>query len=202
MPMRSKFGNYKSVEKFVVNYLLNKDGIFTYEQLEKAINKEFPQSKFNKKHLSHYRHIIEDGIYGRVSKHVIENIYESIRSPRTERSKKGRRGQDELQIAGHKLLKGINTQIERISQGDDAKMFYLKRFLYQRLRSKEVKDKNIIRDQIWKNGVRECNRCGKEYSKPTGLLAVHRKDSNKPYSLSNCVLMCIECHRKEHSKKP
>jgi 5-methylcytosine-specific restriction endonuclease McrA len=92
------------------------------------------------------------------------------------------------------------SQIDKIAEGDEGKAFYLKRFLYQRLRGKEVKDKNVVRDEIWESGARECGKCGKEYGEPTGL-AVHRKDSSKPYSLSNCVVMCIECHRKEHSKK-
>ena len=119
MPMRSISGDYESVEQYVVNFILNKDGVFTYEKLEKAVNKEFPQSNFNKTHLSHYRRIIEDGIYGGVKKYVIQNISDSVRATGradkllNNKSVKNKRRQSELQETGHKLLHKVRREIEK-----------------------------------------------------------------------------------------
>ena len=46
----------------------------------------------------------------------------------------------------------------------------------------------------------KCQRCGKDYSNDTKNLHVHHKDGNKSNNLtSNLIVLCFDCHHKEHS---
>ena len=202
MPMRSMSGEYESVEQFVVNFILKKDGIFTYEKLEKAVNKEFPQSNFNKTHLPHYRRVIEDGIYGRIKKHVIENISDSIRAngkailPSKKKSIKSGRKQSELQEAGHKLLHKVRKEIEKTAGSNKDREFKLHRFVWVRMQGDEQKVKRQIKKELLDKYGSRCTSCGKTFESGK-TLEVHRKDEAKGYSIDrsdDCTLLCKPCH--------
>lgn len=83
-----------------------------------------------------------------------------------------------------------------LAAGNDAQMrFKLNRWVYARLMQDEIREKRPVKQALWDSGIKACQRCGKKFKSIKGV-EIHRKDSNKTYSVENCQLLCRECHQK------
>jgi hypothetical protein len=105
---------------------------------------------------------------------------------------------EDLRKVGSRLYKDIKEKIKKESETED-EWFYLNRFVYARLQLDEKMGKRKIKKELFhKNPF--CYLCKKKFESMRGV-EVHRKDNQRGYSESNCVLLHRECHEKIHSKK-
>jgi hypothetical protein len=92
----------------------------------------------------------------------------------------------------------IKELILKHSGNDKEKFFYVNRFIYSRLQRQETKEKNAIKNRMFKPGC-ICLACEGELRRNGAVL--HRIDSNRSYSDDNCVLMHKSCHESYHAEK-
>lgn len=107
------------------------------------------------------------------------------------------RGSDEDISKGHKILEQIKRLISDASQCDVDKEFYLTRFVYQRLRIKEL-DNRKLREKLFKKDG-SCNFCKSKFSTIKDVV-LHRIKEDKGYVDDNCVLACGVCHKQQHAR--
>jgi len=87
-----------------------------------------------------------------------------------------------------------------VAAGDDIQMkFKLNRWVYSRLMQEEIREKRPIKQALWNSGVKACQKCGQKFKDMKGI-EIHRKDSEKIYSVENCELLCRPCHQQHPSE--
>jgi 5-methylcytosine-specific restriction endonuclease McrA len=103
--------------------------------------------------------------------------------------------EDKVKRIGDEILKHARFVIG-IAAGNDTQMrFKLNRWVYARLQQEEIREKRPIKQALWDSGIRACQKCTRKFKSIKGV-EIHRKDSNKIYSVENCQLLCRECHQK------
>jgi len=89
-------------------------------------------------------------------------------------------------------------ELIRQHAGDDAdKWWYANRFVFARLQLDERKTKASIKQKLIAE-KRLCRYCGNQFETRQNI-HLHRLESSKGYSDTNCVLMHADCHTKHHS---
>jgi hypothetical protein len=99
-----------------------------------------------------------------------------------------------------KLLNKTRRAINSYADGDNDKWFYANRFVFARLQLDERKTKTQVKKALLEANM-PCDYCKKVFKDKTGV-HLHRTDSERGYSLDNCVLMHSNCHIRFHSENP
>jgi len=105
---------------------------------------------------------------------------------------------EKIKEKSDKILELVRNEIKNISQDED-EQFKINRWIFARLQG----DERIVKEKIKKELYGEspnCNMCKKDLRPKSGF-HIHRLDQNRGYSKDNCVLLCVECHKKCHHKK-
>ena len=103
--------------------------------------------------------------------------------------------EDKVKRIGDEILEHARFVIG-VAAGNNAQMrFKLNRWVYARLMQDEIREKRPVKQALWSSGTRACQKCGRKFKSIKGV-EIHRKDSNKIYSVENCQLLCRECHQK------
>ncbi|WP_277058316.1 HNH endonuclease [Trichlorobacter lovleyi] len=102
---------------------------------------------------------------------------------------------------GDYIISELKKEMLIYVRNDKDRYFALNRYVWRRLRNFESKPRlEIKKELLEKNGSICSNRkCNAKVKKSN--LDVHRKDHNKAYSISNCVLLCKECHKRASAKE-
>jgi len=98
---------------------------------------------------------------------------------------------DSAKEKGARILDEVYKNIKSAASSDYEE-FYLNRYLFQRLRNKEQKDKKEIKEQLYTKNPK-CHYCGESFATDKGV-HLHRKNSERVYHKSNCVLVHKGCH--------
>ena len=98
----------------------------------------------------------------------------------------------------HQLLERLREDIKQYAGNDPDRWFYANRFIHARLQldSRAVSDK--IKKELFESGA-HCHGCGKKLETLRGI-HIHRLDTEKGYSLENCVLAHRKCHQRLHAE--
>ena len=96
------------------------------------------------------------------------------------------------------ILKYVRKAIRDYAGGDQDKWFLANRYVYARLQQDEGKTKRKVKNELWKSNP-VCYYCKEKLKSKRGV-HLHRLDSNRGYSLDNCVLMHGKCHTKYHAE--
>ncbi len=204
MPEKS----YHSIKELVFEVIRETQGKCNYETVTKGVMKHFPESKWNPTHWSYYRYHItsekgrlNDAFGNTVKKNLTSGIRKGVGRLR-ERGKVEKKGkkkkretkEEKIKRIGDSLLDHVRFVIDTAAGRDEQMQFKLNRWVYGRLMQDEIRQKRPVKQALWDSGMRSCQRCGKKFGNLKGV-EIHRKDSDKIYSVENCELLCRPCHQ-------
>ena len=202
-----KTKNYKTIKDLVFDVIQQTKGLADYETVTKTVMEHFPKSAWKESHWAYYRSQITSGI-GRYRDEFPEKIKVNLRRGmgkltgrprRTSRivlqKKERETKEDKVKRIGDEILGHARFVIGVASRNDEQMRFKLNRWVYARLMQDEIREKRPVKHTLWDSGIKACQRCGQKFKSIKGV-EIHRKDSNKTYSVENCQLLCRECHQK------
>lgn len=198
---------YQTIKDTVFDIIRQTKGLADYETVTKTVMEHFPKSAWKESHWAYYRSQITSDI-GRYREEFSEKIRANLlRGTRRlrERPRKASRivlqkkkretKEDKVKRIGDEILEHARFVIG-VAAGNNAQMrFKLNRWVYARLMQDEIREKRPVKQALWNSGIRACQKCGQKFKSIKGV-EIHRKDSNKIYSVENCQLLCRECHQK------
>ncbi len=205
--MKIKTKDYQTIKDAVFDIIQQTKGLADYETVTKVVKECFPKSAWKESHWAYYRSQITSDI-GRYREEFPEKVKVNLRKgmrklkvrPRRVsrivlQKKKRETKEDKIKRIGDEIL-GHARFVIGVAAGNDAQMrFKLNRWVYARLMQDEIREKRPVKQALWGSGIKECQRCGQKFKSIKGV-EIHRKDSNKTYSVENCQLLCRECHQK------
>lgn len=198
---------YQTIKDAVFDIIRQTKGLTDYETVTKTVMKHFPKSAWKESHWAYYRSQITSDI-GRYREEFPEKIRANLqrgvgrlggRSRKASRivlqKKKRETKEDKVKRIGDEILEHARFVIG-VAAGNNTQMrFKLNRWVYARLMQDEIREKRPVKQALWSSGIRACQKCGQKFKTIKGV-EIHRKDSNKIYSVENCQLLCRECHQK------
>jgi len=202
--MRKK--GYRTIKELVFDIIRQTDGKVGYETVTKTVKKYFPKSKWKEPHWRYYRSAItsKNGRYKNAfGKNVKRNLSEKVgmdhRSNLSKsklKKKKQKTKKEKIKHIGDTILHHVRFVINTAAGNDADMRFKLKRWVYARLMQDERREKRFVKKALWDSGIKSCQKCFKEFRSIKGV-EIHRKDSEKIYSVKNCELLCRSCHLKK-----
>jgi len=108
---------YNTIKEIVFDMICRTQGNVNYDELEKKVLSQFPDSAFNKRHWSWYRNQCSTGKYaGEFSRGEKENLAKSVYRKHKERISTSQRGEsDELKTI--EITKEVLQVVEQVIQG-------------------------------------------------------------------------------------
>ena len=199
--------SYRSIKELVFDIIRQTKGLADYETVTKAVKKYFPKSKWKESHWGYYRSQIvsEIGRYkDEFPKQIKANLQQSVRSSRgrprkkeklvLKKRKRRETKEERVKRTGDAILEHLRLVIDMAAGNDAGMRFKLNRWVYARLMQEEIREKRPVKQTLWDSGMTSCQKCGKKFTSIKGV-EIHRKDSDKVYSVGNCELLCRACHQ-------
>jgi hypothetical protein len=99
----------------------------------------------------------------------------------------------------YKILQDVRQKIKAAAGSDPDRWFYLNRYVFARLQLDGRAQNEMIRNGLFQNSP-YCHHCENELLEIRGI-ELHRLESDRGYSVENCVLIHRECHQKLHQDR-
>lgn len=99
---------------------------------------------------------------------------------------------------GDTILDFVRRSIKEVSKNKD-QSFLINRWIYARLQKDERGEKELIKNQLYKERP-QCFFCKEKFLTKKGV-HLHRVDQNRAYHGGNSVITCKECHDNVHGSK-
>lgn len=207
--MESRGESHRTIKALVFDFVHRCTGRVDYEALTAEVRKRFPSSKWKRTHWAWYRYQILRGRFkGLFSEEERANLTRrGAERPAKAEAPAAARGS--LDIAppargpqpkdpgvkriGDAILNHVRFVVGLATEDDTHLRFKLNRWVFSRLLQDEIRVKRPIKKKLWESGMRTCQACGDPFASSKGV-ELHRKDSDKGYSVENCELLCRECH--------
>jgi len=96
----------------------------------------------------------------------------------------------------YKILQDVRQKIKVAAGSDPDRWFLINRYVFARLQKDGRAQNKMIKNELFRNSP-YCHHCENELPE-TRYIELHRLESDRGYSVENCVLIHRKCHQKLH----